>query len=1141
VALCALALPLTLVLPDAKSNPRLGLLWLALVISAWRGGWRCATLASVLVLIEEALLGFPPSLTLLASPLLVVRVATLITVVIVSAIVFSHLGTFVRRVRELLVQEREARKAAELASATAREGEAKFRSLFENSLDAILLTTPEGAITAANPAACAVFGMSEEELCQAERDRLVDPDDARHAAFLEQCMRAGKVSGELSYVRKDGTKFIAEVSSVILGGPPPLSVIVLRDITERKAVEVALREAARFNQQILDSARDGIIVFDSDLRFRVWNRFMEELTAIAAKDILGRSLLELFPFLQGTGVIEKIQNVLSNGVSEVLEFPYLLAKYGHIGWTSSVGGPLRNEAGEIIGVISIVRDISERKLAEERLRESEARFRVLFDSAPISLWEGDSSGIKTYLDGLVKKGVVNFEDYLDAHPEDVYQCMKQVRILDVSQATVSLFEARDKAELLGNWNDVLTPESIQVFKRTFLAMYRGQKVLQDEIVLRTLKGRPLTAHVDVTLVPGFESSWTTVLISVVDLTARKQAEEELRARENLLHLFIDHAPAALAMFDREMHYLYASHRWLKDYNLGDRDLRGMSHYDVFPEITVVGREACRRGLAGEIVRAESDRFERADGSVQWIRREVRPWRDAAGEVGGIVIFTEDITERHLAEEALRSNEAKMQGIVSSAMDAIISVDEQQRIVVFNQAAEKIFQCTASDALGSSLDRFIPSRYGEAHRGYIRRFAEASLTSCSARAPDALTAIRNNGEEFPIEIAVSQIQAGKEKIYTAILRDISRRKRAEDGLRASEERLRLLGDNLPNSMVYQYTHEPDGRPRFLYVSAGIERLNGLKAEDVLKDADVFHRQLLPGELPALLEAERVSARDLSVFEREVQMLLPNGQLRWMHLRSRPRSLPDGRVIWDGVQTDITERKRAEHELRRSEEQLRALAARVQSVAEEERLRISRELHDQLGQALTAIKMDLDWLARKRAAPGEAQEEQIRGTMELVDSTIGLVRKLSAELRPAVLDTFGLSAALELQAEEFQRRTGIQCSVQAAPGRVGLSAEQRIAVFRICQEVLTNIVRHAGASRVDVTLAGTGGHVVFAVQDDGKGFNVESLDNRHSLGILGMQERAFMVGGVLDVNSAPGAGTRITLRIPLKFGKIGAEQK
>lgn len=217
------------------------------------------------------------------------------------------------------------------------------------------------------------------------------------------------------------------------------------------------------------------------------------------------------------------------------------------------------------------------------------------------------------------------------------------------------------------------------------------------------------------------------------------------------------------------------------------------------------------------------------------------------------------------------------------------------------------------------------------------------------------------------------------------------------LRVSEERLRLLGDNLPNSMIFQYTHEADGTPRFLYVSAGVERLNGVQPEAVLRDARVLHRQFLPEELPAFLEAERISARDLSVFEREVRMRLPDGQIRWMHIVSRPRRLPDGRTIWDGVRTDITDRKQAEQALIRSEKL--ASAGRMAAT-------VAHEINNPLEAISNAVY--LAWMDKSISAEARANldiaVQELHRVAHLAQRTLGFYRDHSTpapvELRSTV---------------------------------------------------------------------------------------------------------------------------------------------
>jgi PAS domain S-box-containing protein len=288
--------------------------------------------------------------------------------------------------------------------------------------------------------------------------------------------------------------------------------------------------------------------------------------------------------------------------------------------------------------------------------------------------------------------------------------------------------------------------------------------------------------------------------------------------------------------------------------------------------------------------------------------------------------------REAAESAaarVQESERRLQEIIDGAPETIVFLkDVEGRFITINSGLEKELGVTRDALRGKTDYDVLPRERAEYYRAYDRQV----LTTGPVRMEEV--ALLADGKEhvflankFPLIDA-----NGKPYATCGILADITERKRAEEELRASEERLRLLDDNLPNSLVYQYTHEPDGTPRFLYISAGVERLNGVKAEDVLKDAGVLHRQFLPGELPSLLEAEKISARDLSVFEREVQMQLPDGQLRWMHLLSRPRRLPDGRTIWDGVQTDITERKQTEQALLKSEK-LASMGRMAASMAHE----------------------------------------------------------------------------------------------------------------------------------------------------------------------------------------------------------------
>ena len=243
---------------------------------------------------------------------------------------------------------------------------------------------------------------------------------------------------------------------------------------------------------------------------------------------------------------------------------------------------------------------------------------------------------------------------------------------------------------------------------------------------------------------------------------------------------------------------------------------------------------------------------------------------------------------------------------------------------------------------------------------------------------------------------------------------------------------------------------------------------------------------------------------------------------------------------GESRERTQRRQAEEQLRESHEQLRALSVYLQHVREEERIRMAREVHDELGQALTGLKLQLTWLMSHLPSHPPKLHERSRSMAESIDEIIHTVRRIATELRPGLLDTAGLLAAIEWQANQFQRQTGLQCRVKAAVKERLFDQDLNTAFFRIFQETLTNVIRHAQATRVDVRLAEVGNHVILEVKDNGRGISEAEMRNTKSIGLLGMRERAALLGGEVRVRGEPSKGTTVNVRIPRPSGRQGANR-
>lgn len=466
----------------------------------------------------------------------------------------------------------------------------------------------------------------------------------------------------------------------------------------------------------------------------------------------------------------------------------------------------------------------------------------------------------------------------------------------------------------------------------------------------------------------------------------------LTNEQSLLRLFIKHTPAAIAMFDTDMRYIQVSDRFLTDYDLEGQDLAGRSHYEVFPDLPERWRAAHRRILAGAVERCEEDSYITSDGSTGWMQWESLPWRKVDGEIGGLILFTQVITARKRAEEALRASEERFAKIfhLSPFRMGILRIRDGVVLEV-NESWTKGTGFSRAEVINESIFKFSP-----------------------AMGPGMADKIRH-----------------------------------------------LLKSPKPLINLEVRFTSKDGREAIANTSAVICDLDG-----------------------------------------------------------------EACYLW--VANDITEQKHAE-------DALRALSARLHSAREEEGTRIAREIHDELGGILTGLKWDLEKIDTTLNSHNDGSylveiHNRISSMTGLIETTINTVRRIASELRPGVLDDLGLVAAIEWQIEQFQARSGLKCHWTNNASEIELSRERATAVFRILQEILTNVLRHARASNLYVKLGRSKSYVELEVKDDGKGITVSQRRSAGSLGLLGMKERALLVGGEVRITGKEGAGTTVLVRVP-----------
>jgi two-component system sensor histidine kinase UhpB len=394
--------------------------------------------------------------------------------------------------------------------------------------------------------------------------------------------------------------------------------------------------------------------------------------------------------------------------------------------------------------------------------------------------------------------------------------------------------------------------------------------------------------------------------------------------------------------------------------------------------------------------------------------------------------------------------------------------------------------------------------------------------------------RADGSTYPSKLTFLRTQRDGRALLLAIGDDLSPEQAASNALAQYQTRFNAIVNHTPG-LVYQFTLDADGRHAFPYLSEGCAPLLGVQPAQLQLDPDLFLRLILPEDRKGYLEAMAVSKISLSSWNWEGRIWIDAWKdVKWINLRATPHAAPGGAVLWDGIMTNITDSKIEQQESLRSRARLAELTDHIEQVKEQERARIAREIHDDLGGNLTAIKMALSMLAARLPQEQPFLLEKASYLDDLVDRTIEAVHRISLDLRPSTLD-LGIVAALEWQAREFEKGSGVACIFRSAERAPVLEREldpdHAAALFRIFQEALTNVAKHAGATRVTVTLRRQRQHLTLAICDNGRGIAPADRLKPHSFGLRGMSERARALGGTLTLSAAPGGGTMVTIKIRL----------
>jgi PAS domain S-box-containing protein len=875
-------------------------------------------------------------------------------------------------------------------------------------------------------------------------------------------------------------------------------------LAERDAVLTKLRESEEHYRNLAEAAFEGVCVSENGRIVDVSDQLMTML-GYRRREVLGRELIEF--------VTPESRAAVMAAVQEHREAPYgaLLVRKDGSSFNCEARARVVHIGGRTLRMTAL-RDITERLKAEEALRASEARLRAVSDNLP--------NGI-------------------------VYQVVREpdgpMRFLHLSAGVarihgVTVEEGLRDPQLL---YDQILPEDRERLRAAEEKSFAAMSVF-DEIA-RIRRGDGEIRWVRLCSAPRHKPDGRVIWDGIeIDITESKRAEAALRdSEEKFSKAFLSSPSSILITRQSDGLIMEVNEAFCRRWDVTPDEARGRTVFDLGmwhhvqereAVIQQIRREGAIRNLENETILPSGRRTVSLLSVEQIILR---------GEEC-LLAVTHDITDLKQAERALQENEAKFRTLFNTANDAIFIMDGPL-LLDCNRMTEIMFGCSRSEILGRSPVDFSPE---------IQFDGIPSADKAGQKIQAALSGLpqffewvhrRLDGSLFNAEVSLNRVELRGEVFLQAIVRDITARKQVEEDLRENQRVLTTLMANLPG-LVYRCRNDADWTMEF--VSEGCWALTGYRPKDLLANRAISFGQLLhPEDRGVVMQTVQVALERRAVFELTYRITAAGGQEKRVWERGQGVYSPEGNLIaLEGFITDVTAQHKAEAEreaaTQREQEARDEFTRQLIASQEAERTRIAREIHDHLGQLLTALKLDLRSLERRASVLSDidmrtAFTSKINSAKELADETITSVQKIASELRPGILDRLGLAAAIEVEAQAFEARTGVSCRCTVPQEAGEIPQDRATAAFRIFHEIITNVARHAHATEVNIQLGVNAEALELTVADNGVGVPANRFKNPKSLGLLGMRERAEILGGQIEFRKPDGgSGTVVAVRLPLR---------